>query len=530
MSPDAAVPRVGTVEFPTSGSRAAQPHFERGVAALHSFWYDEALAAFEAALQIDPDFAMARWGIAMACKRPFMDGSDDVTGRRVLAEIPHDAALTDRERAHIEALRVWYSDGTLEARAATYAAAMKQLHEAYPTDHEAALFYVLSLLGHDWPDDPELSRHRAAGALALELYRRRPDHPGAAHYVIHSFDDPRLATRALPAARHYAQIAPDVPHALHMPSHIFLQLGMWPETVAANEAAWAASETWVRRKQASPAQRDYHNLHWLIYGCLQEGRYNKARELLDQFRAMRSEIPPQRMHFFEKAAAAYIIETRRWEIADEIVTPPPIQIATTSPATRASIGAREWCGPEPFPVAARNGRSPADIPGFVRAFAAAARGSSDADKRLDQLVADAGGTAMPEFWQVRVRAIAAVSNARIGAFDAAIKTLRQATAIEDDLGRPPGPPAAYKPPHELLGEILLRAGKPAEAAEQFRVNLARHPNRSLSVLGLARAHAALGDRAAARRSYELLLELWRNADSDLPERDEARNALRDNHG
>lgn len=519
------------MEFPTSGLPAAQPHFIRGVAALHSFWYEEALESFQAALRIDPDFAMAWWGVAMTHHRPFIPGSDDAAGRRALANIRETPALTARERAYIGALRAWYGDGAPAARAQAYAVAMREVQRAYPGDLEAAAFHALSLLGHGWPDENVIARHTAAAAIASDVYRRNPNHPGAVHYLIHSYDEPELADRGLEAARHYARIAPDAPHALHMPSHIFLQLGMWGETMASNEAAWAASEAWVQRKQLSPALRDYHNYHWLIYSCLQEGRYARAAELVNEFRAMRKDIPPELSFFFQKAVAAFVVETRSWDRADMLFTP----IASGQPAlapTPVRLPSNvEICGGALDGPSAISGIQPADIPAFIRTFAAAARGASDMEKRLATLRAAAGGDqAMPEFWRIRVLEIVAVSSARNRKFDAAITALREATAIEEELGKPPGPPAAYKPPHELFGEILLQAGRPAEAALQFRKNLRLHPNRALSLLGRARSEAAAGDKPAALASYTRFLEVWRHADRDLAELREAREFVTSTHG
>lgn len=523
--------RLGQVDFPTSGVPAAQPHFVRGVAALHSFWYEEAIDAFQTALRIDPHFAMAWWGIAMTWNRPFVPGSDDEAGRRALAHIRRDAPLTARERAYIDALRAWYNDGAPAVRAQAYAVAMRKVHRAFPDDLEATAFYSLSLLGHAWADEDVVVRRAAAGSLAGEVYRRNPNHPGAAHYIIHSCDEPELASRGLEAARHYATIAPDSPHALHMPSHIFLQLGMWSETTASNESAWAASEAWVRRKELSPTLRDYHNYHWLIYSCLQQGRYARATELVNEFRRMRKDIAPETLFFFQKAVAAFVVETRSWDRADALFAP---DHAEKLPAQTTRVGlprTLEICGAELDQSVVAPGLQPADIPAFIRTLAAAATGAPDLAQRLAHLRAAAGGDqAMPEFWRIRVLEIVAVSRTRERNFAGAITAMQEAIAIEEELGKPPGPPAAYKPPHELFGEILLQAGRPAEAVALFQKNLVLHPNRALSILGQARAEAAMGARAAALASYQRLLELWRQADENLAELHEARDFVSAHHG
>jgi hypothetical protein len=408
---------------------------------------------------------------------------------------------------------------------------MRDVHRVYADDLEAAAFYGLSLLGQGWPDDDDLlSRHTAAGEIVGEVYRRNPNHPGAAHYLIHSYDHPELATRGLDAARHYAVIAPDAPHALHMPSHIFLQLGMWNETTVSNEAGWKASEAWVQRKQLSPALRDYHNYHWLIYSCLQQGRYAKAAQLVNEFRHMQKDMRPENVFFFQKAVAAFVVETRNWASADTLFGPAVLdnRLPTANGRRAQSV---EICGGELEQPAATPGVRPADIPSFIRTLAAAALGAADIEKRLKELRAAAGGDqAMPEFWRIRVLEIVAVNSARENFFDAAITAMREATTIEEDLGKPPGPPAAYKPPHELFGEILLRAGKPVEAAAQFKKNLLIHPNRALSIIGRARAEAAMDDKLAARATYTRFLEIWQHADEDLAEVREAREFVTKHHG
>lgn len=516
--------RLGAVDFASSGHPDAQPHFRRGVAALHSFWYPEALAAFQAALAVDPGFSMAWWGVAMCYNRPYLAGSNDEAGRRALARIRDAAALTPRERAFIEALRAFSAEGTPAARTVAYAAAMEKVYLAYPDDFEAAAFFSLSLLGYRWSSEEDLSRQERAGTIVTDLYRRNPNHPGAAHYIIHSFDEPTLAGRALTAARHYAVIAPDAPHALHMPSHIFLQLGMWAEVVACNEAAWTASEAWVRRRRLGPAFRDYHNYHWLIYACLQQGRQARAAELVDSFRAMRADIAPPSIHYLDNAIGAFIIETRCWERADDLLAAGPFAGVASAPASLESPPAIELCGSEP-PGSLR--RATPDGRGFIRAFAAAARGTPEAGRLRDELRAAAtGNDAVARFWRVRLLMISAMISARAQAFEAAIVALREATKLDEDLGRSPGPPSSFKPSHELFGEILLAANRPAEAAAQFEKALIRHPNRPVSLAGRARAAAAKGDTRAARASFAQLLQTWQQADRDLPELREARDYLR----
>jgi tetratricopeptide (TPR) repeat protein len=237
--------KLGAVEFPTSAQSAkAQARFLRGVAALHSFWYPVALDEFRESTKIEPDFMMGYWGEAMAHNHPIWgDPQETDAARQVLEKIKDTPKLTQRERAWLNAVKVLYGEGDKPARDRAYSAAMERIYRDYPDDAEAALFYALSLLGTVNPEDPAgLQTRLRAGEIASEVYQKNPSHPGAAHYVIHAYDDPENAARALNAAHRYAEIAPEAPHALHMPSHIFLQLGMWPEAAGSNEASWAASD------------------------------------------------------------------------------------------------------------------------------------------------------------------------------------------------------------------------------------------------------------------------------------------------
>jgi tetratricopeptide (TPR) repeat protein len=272
--------QLGKVEFPTSGSPQAQALFLRGLAALHSFWYEEALEAFRESTRIDPDFMMGYWGEAMAYNHPLWSEQDTPAGKIVVAKIKDTARLTPRERAYLDAVKLLYAAGEKSARDVAYSAAMEKIYRDYPDDLDAAAFYSLSLLGLVQPGDKGFRLQARAGAIALEVYQKNPNHPGAAHYIIHAFDDPEHAILALPAARRYAEIAPEAHHARHMPSHIFLQLGMWPEAAVSNESAWESSDAWMKRKHLSVNVRDYHSLNWLLYVYLQQGRYRKAEELL----------------------------------------------------------------------------------------------------------------------------------------------------------------------------------------------------------------------------------------------------------
>ena len=514
---------LGKVEFPTSGSPKAQAHFLRGLAALHSFWYEEALEAFRESTRVEPDFMMGYWGEAMAHNHPLWSEQDTPAARTVIAKIKDTPKLTARERAYLEAIRLLYAEGEKTARDAAYSAAMEKIYRAYPDDLDAASFYSLSLLGMVRMEEKSYRLQARAGAIALEVYQKNPNHPGAAHYIIHAFDDPEHAILALPAARRYASIAPEAHHARHMPSHIFLQLGMWPEAAASNESAWTSSEAWMKRKNLSPSVRDYHSLHWLLYVYLQQGRYRKAEELLSLMKKTMSETtyenklrPGYYENNYANMAAAFIVETERWDLASSLLP----ATAITPSSSGGSHGSHGAAASQSVEVVMRTSNRGARLPVFVNGLAAAMKNAS-----LDRLKASSGngsGAESPGIAELEVQALAASVR---GEHEKAIQLMTEAVKIEEQRGAPSGPPGLIKPAHELFGEILLRAGKHERAAEQFRTALLRQPNRARSLLGLARVHAKSGNNAEAANVYAKLLEQWKDADADLPELKEAREFL-----
>lgn len=510
--------QLGKVEFQTSGSPTAQAPFLRGLAALHSFWYEEALEVFREATKTDPEFMMGYWGEAMAHNHPLWGEQDLEAARGVLAKLKDIPKLSARERAYLNAVKMLFGEGDKRTRDAAYSAAMEKVYLSYPDDLDAAAFYSLSLLGMVRSEEKSYRLQARAGAIALEVYQRNPNHPGAAHYIIHAFDDPDHAIIALPAARRYADIAPAAHHARHMPSHIFLQLGMWPEAAASNESAWEASDAWMKRKNLSPSVRDYHSLHWLLYVYLQQGRYRKAEELLSLMKKTMSETkydnklrPSYYENNYANMAAAFVVETERWDQADVLFPTRDALVATvesTGSHTHGS-GSGATASSNTMRTSDRSQR----LPLLVRGLASAAKGTL--------VGADVSeGASMGELEVIA--AAASIKNDH----DKAISLMRKAIEIEDKLGPPSGPPGSIKPPHELFGELLLRAGKPAEAVEQFKISLLRQPNRARSLLGAARAAAKIGDRVAAEAAYQKLLAQWQEADPDLPELKEAREFLK----
>ena len=533
--------QLGNVKFETSGSPKAQEHFLRGLAALHSFWYEEALEAFRASTKEDPDFMMGYWGEAMAHNHPLWSEQDLPAARAVIAKLKETPKLTKRERAYLNAVKQLYGEGDERSRDAAYSAAMEKIYRDYPDDLDAAAFYSLSLLGMTNFNDKSYRMQARAGAIALDVYQKNPNHPGAAHYIIHAFDDPEHAILALPAARRYADIAPEAHHARHMPSHIFLQLGMWPEAAASNESAWQASDSWMKRKNLSASVRDYHSLHWLLYVYLQQGRYSKAEELLTLMQKTMAEStyenklrPGYYENNYANMVSAFVVETERWELAPKLFPASSTVATKVEPAaTNGHGGHGSTAAAAGSTVAASNGavtvrssNRSRTLPLFVTGLASAVNGSASIEESLAGLKAIGQGEGPTPILDIRELEIAAVAASTRKNHVQAIDLMKKAVLLEESMGPPSGPPGIIKPSHELFGEILLRAGKPQEAAEQFKAALLRQPNRARSLLGSARAAAQSGDQAAATSFYTRLLDQWKQADEGLPELREAQEYLK----
>ena len=276
---------LGSITFPTSGAPAAQAAFLEGVKSLHSFQFDEAAVAFQRAQKTDPAFAMAYWGEAMSHNHPLWAQQDADAAKKVLEKIaPTLTARVARvrvpkEKAFLEAIDVlYYSPGDKLARDTAYSNTMAAMYAKWPEDHEVATWYALSLLGTVRPTDKGFRRQALAASIVQKVYQENPRHPGAAHFIIHAFDDPDHAPLALPAARAYAGIAPSAAHALHMPSHIFVQLGMWADVRTSNIAAYRAASELNARMKLAEGREDFHTLSWLTYANLMLGNIAEAQQ------------------------------------------------------------------------------------------------------------------------------------------------------------------------------------------------------------------------------------------------------------
>ena len=322
---------LGTISFPNSGDETAQKDFLDGVRLLHSFEWEDAAEAFQRAQAADPDFALAYWGEALSHSggHHYPPGQDMSKARAALLKLGKTRAervakaATDREKRYLESVHILYGPGDLQARCDGYEQALAELSAAYPDDLEAAAFHSLALMRTRVRGEASRRVDMRAGAIAQAVFRANPDHPGAAHYVIHAYDDPVHAPVALYAAEKYADIAPAAVHALHMPSHIFVQHGMWDQVRALNDRSYQASIDRAQRKGLSPMRYSYHALYWLLYAYLEEGRYEEGQTVLDDLHTitLRDEATAGVKETWMRMDALNTVETRRWKPApvDELV-------------------------------------------------------------------------------------------------------------------------------------------------------------------------------------------------------------------
>ena len=511
---EASETRMGTISFPNSGKAEAQESFIRGVLALHNFWFQEAEEAFKKAQEIDPGFALAYWGEAMSYNHPLWAEQDMAAARAALQKLgatPAERsakARTDRERAYLEAVEVLYGEGDKLERDRAYSKLVGRMAERFPEDDEAKVLHALSLLGTVRPGDKGFARQMKSAAILADVQQRNPMHPGAAHFTIHSFDDPEHAPLGLRAADLYAQIAPEAPHALHMPTHIYVQLGMWDRVLASNEAAYAASAKWVERKGLSLSNLDFHSLAWGQYAALQLGQYDKARDLVPHAEEVAAQTGSgQKQVYAAGMRARYVLESRRYEDL-------PLPDLPTAPVTASR--AHGVYGTLANQLVAA-GMSAAHLGQYDKAEEAARRLLALAKLRRD------GGAGPDDVKPMEITAAEVEGLARFlkGDTQGGLERLLAAAQGEEGMDPPSGPASPIIPAHELYGEALLQAGRGREAQKAFETALQRMPRRSLSLLGLARAAHAIADEETAADAYGQLATSWAAADPSR-ERDEVR--------
>jgi hypothetical protein len=482
--------KLGTVSFANSCAEAVQPGLQRAVALLHSFWWDEGDKAFRDVLQRDPGCAVANWGIAtVAIGNPFGSGAtakDAQAAQQAIAQGRATGARTERERGYIEAIAAYY-DGFAErshpARLRSLADAFEVLARQFPDDDETQIFSALYLASTQNPTDKSFARAMRAVAILRPQFAKHPDHPGVAHYLIHSNDYPAVADKGLTAAMCYADIAPVAPHALHMPSHIFTRVGLWQQSAATNQRSIVAA------RAANGITDQLHAYDYMVYADLQMGRDQEARRIVDQVNLL---VEQNRAADYARSAipARYAVERGMWQEAARLSDPDPSKF--------------------PFTSAIRI---------FARALGAARSGDPDAADRDAGRLRDIGATlkaTKDEYWSAEVEvqqlgAEAWVAYAK-GDHEQAIVLMRAAADKEDLSEKSSVSPGRLVPARELLGDMLLDSGRPADALAEYQASQTRDPRRFRGVWGAAQAAARAGDGSKARIYYVQLVEIAGDGD------------------
>jgi tetratricopeptide (TPR) repeat protein len=498
--------KLGKVSFPVSCDVSVQAQFTSAVAMLHSFWYEKASETFAAVAEKDPTCGMAYWGIAMTYYHPIWQppGPADLkAGTAAMEKAKLVGAKTQRERDYIAAIEVFYKDSDKVdhgTRALAYERAMEQVQARYPDDHEAAIFHALALLATAPPTDKTYVNQKKAGAILEPLFVEQTEHPGIAHYLIHAYDYPPLADRPLDAARRYAKIAPDSPHALHMPSHIFTRLGLWQESIDSNLASAASAQ-----KNNAPGN-ELHAKDYLIYAYLQGAQDREAKKAL--------EAPPQGraddsqymnwLYAMGTSPARYAVERHSWTEAAGLTIPP-----NTFPGGR-------WAWTE------------ANLH-FARALGLSHTGKIEAARMEVLKLASLRDTLTginDKYWADQVEIQREGAEAWItlaeGKGEDGLRQMRSAAEHEDNTDKHNVTPGVILPAREMLGDMLLQLKQPAEALVAFENTLRTAPNRFNSLSGAARAAKLAGNDEKAKTYYAKLLSMCEHADGDRPELEEAR--------
>lgn len=477
---------LGTITFPNSGNAAAQAPFFEGVKSLHSFQFDEAAVAFQRAQKADPSFAMAYWGEAMSHNHPLWAQQDAAAAKAILEKIAPTSderqakAKLPKEKAFLKAIDALYYGPAADKleRDIAYSEAMAAMYAQWSDDHEVGTWYALSLLGTVRPADKGFRRQALAASIVEKVFKENPKHPGAAHFIIHAFDDPDHAPLALPAARAYAGIAPSAAHALHMPSHIFVQRGMWNDVRTSNIAAYKAAADLNARMKLAEGREDFHTLGWLQYANLMLGNIDEARANVETAKQTsgRNKGNAGIYNGYLGMRARFMVETERWE-----------KIALEAPAADAHANMPGMPG---MAMPSSNTWT------FVAGYSAVKLGDMATADRAVAMLRDARErlergpnpySAKPvAIMEKQVAALVAKSR---GQQDQALQLAKEAMTIELEMSAPSGPPDPIKPAPEFYGELLIEAGKPAEAIAALEISLQRTPNRTPSLKAVARARS-----------------------------------------
>jgi tetratricopeptide (TPR) repeat protein len=513
--------KLGQVNFSVSCNHQAQMQFNRAVAWLHSFEYEEAEKAFSEVTITDPRCGMGYWGIAMSNYHTIWvppTSAELQKGSSAIEKAKVAGARTQRERDYIAAIEIFYKDSDKldhRTRSFAYHEAMKRIYQSYPSDNEAGVFYALTLIATGMmANDKSYAKEKQAAQILNRVLAREPQHPGVTHYLIHSYDYPALAQLALPAARRYAQIAPASAHARHMPSHIFTRLGLWQEAIRSNLGAEAAAKAFALRHHMPGAwDEQLHAMDYLAYAYLQGAQDKQAWGVLDELNKIQRVEPETFKVAYALTAipARYVLERRRWDEAAKLILP-----AGTSEAF-------PW---EQFRWAEAHIH-------FARAIGAARTGdTASARQEVDKLTAirEALIVAKGDYdWAGQVEIERQVASAWLAHADGrhaeSLRLMRAAAELDDATDKHPVTPGAILPAREQLGELLLELKQPMPALQEFETSLRVSPNRFNGLYGAARAARFAGEQKTAKTYYGKLMLLCRQADSTRPEIEEAKAFL-----
>ena len=499
-------PPIGHVDFPVSCSTEAESRFERGIVMLHHMMYAQAEQEFQSLIAREPDCAMGHWGIAMALFHPLWPGEPTEAELQQGSDAAEKARAlkppTVREMAYINAVNAYYKgwrNTDHKTRIASWENAQMSVYQENPEDVDAATLYALALLATAPKADKSYSNQKKSGAILEELFAREPRHPGVVHYHIHAYDNPELASKAVEAARGYDKIAPDVPHALHMPTHIFTRLGIWSDSIKWNVRSAKAALNYPVNGQIS--HHYLHALDYLIYAYLQGGEDAKAAEVLDQMNA-KDNYQKTFVTGYALAAipARYTLERRQWNDAAKMEVPAQDSFPWSKfPEVEAIVHYARGLG------SARSGDTV---------------GAREAMTTLDAIHARLIKSGQ-KYWGVLVdaqrKSVAAWMNYSEGQKDSALLVMRKAANLEDSVDKNPVTPGSVLPAWELLGEMLLISGRPEEAIGAYEKSLSVAPYRFNSLYGAGRAAEQMGNTEMAREFFEELIQISLRADGNRPE-------------
>lgn len=505
---------LGNAKLDVTGNELAKEFFDKGLLLLHSFEYEDAKEAFISAQETDSTMAMAYWGEAMTYNHPLWRQQNYEKAIAALLnlgetkEIRLTKVSSQLEKDLFQSVEILYGEGSKHERDVAYSNYLSGLYEKYSDDQEVAAFYAISLLG-SVKEDRNDEIYEKGAAIAQGILNENPNHPGALHYLIHSYDDPKNARRALDAANSYSKVAKDAGHALHMPSHIYLSMGMWKEVVASNEASYAASIERMERKVLDNNARGYHAYHWLMYGYLQQGRIEKAYEILQNMKQYTSELPSIRARsYMVKMENTYLVETNDWlnPINDIAVEHNKLNVRS----------AAKFCFSDGVKAYINNNDE--GLTSQIQKI------EEDLDKAYGQLetrgISVCGGNWMYKtpnqhdideatVIQLELQALQAWSQKDTTATDA---LFLKATTLEDNISFSFGPPDIAKPSHEMYADWLLSMNRVEDAILEYNKALEKGPNRVRSLTGKLQAAQIVNDADVTKATQVLLDEILQFSD------------------